>query len=58
MDQVKGKWALITGAARDIGFLTARFMAGQGCNLGAQHFAGMTMEGAARKAEAEFDSPY
>ena len=33
MYQVKGKWALITGAARGIGYLTARFMAKQGCNL-------------------------
>jgi short-subunit dehydrogenase len=30
MYQVKGKWALITGAARGIGYLTARFMAEQG----------------------------
>ena len=33
MYQVKGKWALITGAARGIGYLTAKFMADQGCNL-------------------------
>ena len=33
MYQVKGKWALITGAARGIGYLTAKFMATQGCNL-------------------------
>ena len=33
MFQVKGKWALITGAARGIGYLTAKFMAQQGCNL-------------------------
>ncbi len=33
MYQVKGKWALITGASRGIGYLTARFMAEQGCNL-------------------------
>ena len=33
MYQVKGKWALITGAARGIGYLAAKFMAGQGCNL-------------------------
>ena len=26
--------------------------------LGAQHFAGMTLEDAVKKAEAEFDSPY
>ena len=33
MYQVKGKWALITGASRGIGYLTAKFMAAQGCNL-------------------------
>ena len=33
MYDVKGKWALITGAARGIGYLTAIFMAQQGCNL-------------------------
>ncbi len=33
MISVKGKWALITGAARGIGYLTAKFMAEQGCNL-------------------------
>lgn len=33
MVDVKGKWALITGASRGIGYLTARFMAEQGCNL-------------------------
>ena len=33
MTDVKGKWALITGAARGIGRLTALFMAQQGCNL-------------------------
>ena len=33
MYQVKGRWALITGAARGIGYLTAKFMAAQGCNL-------------------------
>ncbi len=33
MYDVRGRWALITGAARGIGQLTARFMAGQGCNL-------------------------
>ena len=92
MVDVKGKWALITGAARGIGYLSALFMADQGwCrtdlggqhapnapestipgivvgvfvddkksgrNLGAQNFAGMTLEDAVRKAEAEFDSPY
>ena len=33
MYQAKGRWALITGAARGIGYLTAKFMAEQGCNL-------------------------
>ena len=33
MVNVKGKWALITGAARGIGYLSAKFMAEQGCNL-------------------------
>jgi len=33
MVSVKGKWALITGASRGIGYLTALAMAEQGCNL-------------------------
>ena len=33
MYQVRNKWALVTGAARGIGYLTAKFMAEQGCNL-------------------------
>lgn len=33
MINVTGKWALITGASRGIGYLTAKFMAEQGCNL-------------------------
>lgn len=33
MTNVKGKWALITGASRGIGYLTALFMASKGCNL-------------------------
>jgi 3-oxoacyl-[acyl-carrier protein] reductase len=33
MISVKGKWALITGASRGIGYLTAIFMAQHGCNL-------------------------
>ncbi|MCH5275007.1 MAG: SDR family oxidoreductase [Lachnospiraceae bacterium] len=33
MVDVKGKWALITGASRGIGYLTALFMAKRGCNL-------------------------
>ena len=33
MINVKGKWALITGASRGIGYLTTLFMADMGCNL-------------------------
>jgi len=33
MTDVKGKWALITGANRGIGYRIARFMAEKGCNL-------------------------
>ena len=33
MYSVKGRWALITGAARGIGYLTAKYMAAQGCHL-------------------------
>lgn len=33
MVNVKGRWALITGASRGIGYLSAHFMAEQGCNL-------------------------
>lgn len=33
MTEVKDRWALITGAARGIGYLTALFMADRGCNL-------------------------
>ena len=33
MVDVKGRWAFITGASRGIGYLTALFMAKQGCNL-------------------------
>ncbi len=33
MTDVKGRWALITGASRGIGYLSALFMAEQGCNL-------------------------
>lgn len=34
MINVKGNWALITGASRGVGYQTAIFMAKQGCNLG------------------------
>ncbi|WP_054938923.1 SDR family NAD(P)-dependent oxidoreductase [Paenibacillus ihuae] len=33
MINVQSKWALITGASRGVGYQTALFMAGQGCNL-------------------------
>ena len=33
MVDVKGRWALITGSSRGIGYLTAKFMAEMGCNL-------------------------
>lgn len=33
MVDMKGRWALITGASRGIGYLSAIFMAKQGCNL-------------------------
>lgn len=33
MTDVKGKWALITGASRGVGYQMAIFMANRGCNL-------------------------
>ena len=33
MVDMKGRWAFITGASRGIGYLSAIFMAKQGCNL-------------------------
>jgi len=33
MINVKGKWALITGASRGLGYQAALFMAREGCNL-------------------------
>ena len=33
MTNVNGKWALITGANRGIGYRIAKFMASKGCNL-------------------------
>ena len=51
MIDVKGKWCLITGAARGIGYLTAIFMAQQGGNL---ILYSRTLEGTQKvKAEVE-----
>ena len=51
MVNVKGRWALITGASRGIGYLTALFMAQQGCNL---ILHSRTLEGTQKvKAEVE-----
>ena len=61
MIDVTNKWALITGANRGIGYRIAKFMAGivvgafiddkkSGRLLGAQAFAGMTLEAAVKKA--------
>lgn len=33
MVDVTGKWALVTGASRGLGYLAAKFMAEKGCNL-------------------------
>lgn len=33
MVNIRGKWAFITGASRGIGYLSAKFLAEQGCNL-------------------------
>lgn len=33
MTDVKGKWALVTGASRGIGYRIVKFMASKGCNL-------------------------
>ena len=33
MIEVKGRWALITGASRGIGYLTSLYLAEKGCNL-------------------------
>lgn len=57
MVNVKGKWALITGASRGIGYLSALFMAEQGCNLvlhsrSAAHCAKVLEEVKAKGVEA------
>ena len=58
MVNVKGRWALITGAARGIGYLTAKLMAEQGCNLilhsrSLEHTEKVLEEVKARGGEAE-----
>ena len=57
MTNVKGKWALVTGANRGVGYRIAKFMASKGCHLilhsrslDAQDFAGLTLEEAVKKA--------
>lgn len=57
MVNVKGRWALITGASRGIGYLSAIFMAQQGCNLilhsrSAEHSAKVLSEVKALGVEA------
>ena len=52
MVNVKGKWALITGASRGIGYLSAIFMAQQGCNL---ILHSRSLEGT-RKVKAEVEA--
>ena len=57
MTNVKGKWALITGANRGIGYRIAKFMAGKGCNLilhsrSLEHTAGVLAEVRAMGVEA------
>lgn len=57
MVNVRGKWALITGASRGIGRLSALFMAEQGCNLvlharKAEHLEDIIKEVKALGAEA------
>ena len=52
MINLKGKWVFITGAARGLGYLSAVFMAKQGCNL-ILHSRDLThTEQVAKEAEA------
>lgn len=52
MTDVKGKWALITGASRGIGYQLAVFMAKHGCNLVLQSRSLEHTKDVARKAES------
>ena len=57
MVDVKGKWALVTGANRGIGYRIAKFMASKGCNLilhsrSLEHTAGVLAEVRAMGVEA------
>lgn len=62
MENIKGKWALVTGASRGIGALVADKLADYGCNflsdkksgriISAQDFANMSVEDAVKKFEA------
>ncbi|MCR5769689.1 MAG: SDR family oxidoreductase [Butyrivibrio sp.] len=51
MVDVKGRWALITGASRGIGFLAAIFMAQRGCNLILQGRTSEHLESVVNKAK-------
>lgn len=52
MLNVKGRWALITGASRGIGYLTALFMASKGCNLILHSRKKETLESLSKKVES------
>lgn len=53
MVNVKDKWAFITGASRGIGYLTALFMAEQGCNLVLQARSIENLEKVKKEVEAK-----
>ncbi|MCR4960785.1 MAG: SDR family oxidoreductase [Lachnospiraceae bacterium] len=53
MVNVKGKWALVTGASRGIGYLAAMFLAQHGCNLIVQGRTEEHLKKIVEEAEAE-----
>ena len=58
MIDIKGKWALVTGASRGLGYLTAQALAKQGCNVilqsrKAEHLQKASAEIAALGAEVK-----